>query len=172
MIAKILSKLDIEVWKDIPRYEGLYQVSNLGNVRTLNYKRSNQTKNIKLQKSKDGRIQIRLCKDGVRAPNTRVSQLEAIAFLNHTPCGFKIVVDHIDNDKENNKLYNLQLITNRENCSKDKKNGTSKHTGVCWNKKDKNWSANIYINGKFNYLGGFKNELKAAEAYQNKLKTL
>ena len=35
MIAKTLSRLGIEVWKDIPEYEGLYQVSNLGNVRSL-----------------------------------------------------------------------------------------------------------------------------------------
>ena len=35
MIAKTLSRLGIEVWKDIPEYEGFYQVSNLGNVRSL-----------------------------------------------------------------------------------------------------------------------------------------
>lgn len=172
MREKILSRLGIEVWKDIPKYEGLYQVSNLGNVRTLNYKRSRQPKNIKLQKNKDGRLQLRLCKDGVRAVNTRVSQLEAMAFLNHIPCGHDIVVDHIDNDNTNNKLYNLQLITNRQNCSKDRKKGTSKYTGVCWNKRSKRWIANIYINGEFNYLGGFKTELEAADAYQNKLETL
>ena len=40
MIAKTLSRLGIEVWKDIPEYEGFYQVSNLGNVRSLNYKKN------------------------------------------------------------------------------------------------------------------------------------
>ena len=39
MIASLLSRIGIEVWKDIPEYEGLYQVSNLGNVRSLNYRR-------------------------------------------------------------------------------------------------------------------------------------
>ena len=37
MNAKILSRLGIEVWKDIPGYEGVYQVSNLGNVRSLKF---------------------------------------------------------------------------------------------------------------------------------------
>ena len=41
MIAKTLSRLGIEVWKDIPEFEGLYQASNsLGNIRSLNYHRS------------------------------------------------------------------------------------------------------------------------------------
>ena len=39
MIASLLSRIGVEVWKDIPNYEGLYQVSNLGNVRSLNYKK-------------------------------------------------------------------------------------------------------------------------------------
>lgn len=37
-----------EIWKDIRGYEGLYQVSNLGNVRSLNYNRQNKIKNIKV----------------------------------------------------------------------------------------------------------------------------
>ena len=48
-------------------------------------------------------------------------QLVAIAFLGHTPCGNKLVVDHIDGNPENNHVLNLQIITQRENLSKDKK---------------------------------------------------
>ena len=44
MIAKTLSRLGIEVWKDIPEYEGLYQVSNLGNVKSLDRVSSNGRK--------------------------------------------------------------------------------------------------------------------------------
>ena len=101
-----------------------------------------------------------------------VSQLIAIAFLNHKPCGNKMVVDHIDTNKLNNKLYNLQVITNRENTSKDRKNGSSKYLGVSWNKSNKNWSATILINGKPKYLGSFTNEKEASQAYQNELKNL
>ena len=100
-----------------------------------------------------------------------VNQIMAIAFLSHKPCGHKIVVDHIDNNKLNNKLYNLQLITHRENISKDKK-GSSKYTGVCWHKIKNKWQSSIAINGKIKYLGIFTNEIEAAQAYQNELKKL
>jgi ribosomal protein L15E len=73
-----------------------------------------------------------------------------MAFLNHTPCGYKIVVDHIDNNiKTDNRLENLQLITQRENVSKDIKNTSSKYIGVCWHKKAKKWRSSIQINGKY-----------------------
>ena len=45
MINKLLSRLGIEVWKDIPNFKN-YQVSNLGNVKSLNYRRTKKAKNI------------------------------------------------------------------------------------------------------------------------------
>lgn len=51
----------------------------------------------------------------------RVHSLMAMTFLNHYYGNRKIIVDHIDNDPLNNKLENLQIITMKENCSKDKK---------------------------------------------------
>ena len=44
MIDSLLSRLGIEVWKDIPDFEGLYQVSNLGNVRIVNYRKTGKYK--------------------------------------------------------------------------------------------------------------------------------
>ena len=96
----------------------------------------------------------------------------SVSFLNHKPCGHKIVVDHINNNKENDKLYNLQLISNRENTVKDIKGGTSKYTGVCWNKRQCKWQSAIQINGKGKHLGYFKSEKKASQAYQNELKKI
>ena len=46
MIASLLSRINIEIWKDIPEYEGLYQVSNLGNVRSLNYRKKVLLRNL------------------------------------------------------------------------------------------------------------------------------
>ncbi len=80
----------------------------------------------------------------------------------------KIVVDHINNDPLNNKLYNLQLITQRENVSKDKK-GTSKYTGGSWSKTANKWTSNIRINGKIKHLGFYIKEKEAAQAYQKEL---
>ena len=166
MRAKLLSRLGIEVWKTIPEFES-YQVSNLGNVRSLKY---GKERILKKPIGGHGYNQIGIYKNKKCYKKT-VNQLMAIAFLNHKPSGHTMVVDHIDTNKLNNKLYNLQVITNRENLSKDRK-GTSKYTGVFWNKLNKNWRANISINGKPKNLGSFTNEKDASQAYQNELKKI
>ena len=166
MIAKLLSRVGIEVWKNIPEFEN-YQVSNLGNVKSLNY---GKERILKKPIGGGGYIQVGIYKNKKCSKRT-INQLMAIAFLNHKPCGHKMVVDHIDTNKLNNKLYNLQVITHRENISKDKK-GTSKYTGVFWNKANKNWRATISINGKPKNLGSFTNEIEASKAYKNELKKL
>ena len=169
MIAKLKSRLGIEVWKDIPEYEGLYQVSNLGNVRSLNFKNTKKVKILKKGLNSNGRYRITLSKNGKKKGNCKISQLSAMAFLNHKPCGHKIVVDHIDNDKENDKLYNLQLISNRENTIKDTKRGSSRYVGVSWSKTSKKWRATIHTQGKLKHLGYFTDEKEAAQVYQNEL---
>lgn len=166
MIAKVLSRLGIEVWKDLPEYVGHYKVSNLGNIRSLKH---NKTKILSKTLNKNGRYRVTLIKDRIIKTNTKLHQLVAICFLNHKPCGHKLVVDHIDNNKTNDKLYNLQLITNRQNCIKDIKPGTSKYTGVSWYKKSNKWRAAIQINGIIKHLGYYKNEYKASQAYQIEL---
>ena len=169
MKAKLLSRVGIEVWKNIPEFEGAYQVSNLGNVRSLKF---NKLKVLKKSINKKGRYKVNLCKNGQKISNCKISQLSAMAFLNHKPCGHKIVVDHIDNNKENDKLYNLQLISNRENTVKDTNRGSSKYVGVSWHKHQNKWRTTIYIKGKNKHLGYFADEIEAAQAYQNELKKL
>jgi len=167
MIAKVLSRIGIEVWKDLPEYEGIYQVSNLGNVRSLRFNKIRYIKSL----NDMGRYAVSLYKDKTRTTNNKVSVLVAEAFLNHKRCGHKIVVDHIDNNKINDRLYNLQLISTRKNSSKDKK-GTSKYTGVYKPTREKKWKAQIVVNGKVKHLGVFTDEKKASEAYQNELKKI
>ena len=95
-----------------------------------------------------------------------------MAFLNHEPCGMKIVVDHINYNIKDNRLVNLRLITNRENTSHRKKKGSSKYTGVCWHKQNLNWVAYIQVKGKNISLGSYKTEYEAHLAYQKALKEL
>jgi hypothetical protein len=166
MKAKLLSRIGIEVWKVIPEFES-YQVSNLGNVKSLKY---GKERILKQPINSKGYCQVNVYSNKKSKKKT-ISQLVAITFLNHKPCGFKIVVDHIDNNKLNNKLYNLQLITNRENLSKDRK-GNSKYTGVHLDKGRKKWRSAIRKNGKLKYLGVFTNEKEASQAYQKELKNL
>jgi len=87
-----------------------------------------------------------------------------------------LVIDHIDNNKSNNRLDNLQLISNRENSSKTLKKiqgkTYSKYVGVTWNKQINRWIAQIQVNKKHIHLGTFINEYDAHIVYQNKLKEI
>ena len=172
----------MEIWKEIKGYES-YEVSNLGRVKSLarivttaKGSRVLKEKILKpastgFKKLKTKHLGVFLTKNG-KAKTKKVHQLVAIAFLNHKPNGHKLVVDHIDNNSLNNELGNLQIITNRENTSKDKKNGASKFIGVSWNKSAKKWQSSISINGKNKHLGRFTNELEASKSYQNALSKL
>jgi hypothetical protein len=157
-----------EIFKDVKGYEGLYQVSNLGRVKSLKY---NKERILKLIPDAYGYYRCNLCSNG-KPKQFNVHILVAMAFLGHKSNGYKIVVDHIDNNEKNNRLDNLQLITHRENISKDIKGCSSKYVGVTWNKAKSKWQAQIMINGKLKYLGYFTNEIEAAEAYQLTLKNL
>jgi hypothetical protein len=157
----------MEVFKDIPNYEGLYQVSNLGNIKSLNYRRTGKSRILKLTENSCGYLKVCLSKNKSQKVIT-VHQLVSEAFLNHKPNGYTLVVDHIDNDKKNNNLKNLRVMSNRENCSKDRV-GSSKYTGVYFHKARGKWMAKIQLNGKYIYLGSYINEEDAAEAYKNTL---
>ena len=156
----------MEIWIDVKDFEGMYQVSNLGRVKSLD-RDSTIGRFLKERILSPGLSRgypiVVLSKEG-HSRSMTVHQLVAIAFLNHIPNGYDIVVDHIDNDKLNNNVNNLQLISHRQNCSKDKKGGASKYIGVTWDKKRNKWIAQIHINGKQKYLGSFTNELEASRA--------
>lgn len=153
-----------EIWKDIPNYEGLYQVSNLGRVKSLKF---NKEKLLKLYKDNYGYLRVNLSKNG-KQKLLKVHQLVSVVFLKHKPNGYSVVVDHIDNNPLNNNVNNLQLVSHRKNLSKDKK-GSSKYTGVRYHKQNKKWVSSIYVKGKHKHLGSFTNELDAAKAYNKYL---
>ena len=161
----------IETYKPIPEYEGIYEVSDMGNVRSLDRVDSanRRLKGVQFKKdsmSGSGYVFVTLCKNG-KTKQFYIHQLIAMAFLGHTPNRFKTVVDHIDNNKTNNVLTNLQLLTNRENSSKNV-TGSSKYTGVRKTKYN-TYRASIRIDGKKKELGTFKTELEAHYKYQEKL---
>lgn len=168
-----------EVWRDIPGYEGYYQVSDLGRVKSLSRVIKRNGKDLTIREDKilksglsgDGYYTVGLSMNN-KTHTKKIHNLIATSFLNHYTCGHNIVIDHINNNPLDNRLENLQLITNRENLSKDKNKGSSKYTGVSWKKKNKKWQSAIRINSKKVYLGLFTCELEASEAYQNKLKEI
>lgn len=164
-----------EIWKDVPGYENYYQVSDQGNVRSLHRKIWNGKG---FYEKKEKILKPFYCNDGYKVVDLRlesrrktikVHQLVAMAFLNHKPCGMKILVDHINNIKTDNSIENLQLVTNRYNASKDKKCGTSKYTGVSLDKRSNKWTSRIHNGEKYKFLGYFNCETAAHLAYQEEL---
>jgi hypothetical protein len=160
-----------EIWKDVPNYEGMYQVSNLGRVKSLKRKGVLKDKILKSGIGGRGYNLVGLMKERKRK-TIGVHKLVAMAFLNHKPNGYKEIVDHINNVKADNCLGNIQIISNRENTSKDRCGGTSNYVGVCYHKRANKWMSSICIDGKMKYLGYYTLEIDASKAYQEALKCL
>lgn len=162
-----------EVWRDIPEYEGLYQVSNLGRVKSLKQNKELILKPRMVGPKNKRYLEVVLYRNNKTKPY-RVHQLVAIAFLNHVPNGHKVIVNHLDENKLNNNLENLEITTNRKNISysKDKTKTTSKYIGVYYHKPNKKWLSRIRINGKYKHLGYFSTEEEAGLAYQKALYNL
>ena len=105
----------VEIWKDIPEYEGLYQVSNLGNIKSLsrrNKKRVNQERLMKLKLNSSGYYQVWLYKNN-KDRGFFVHRLVALVFIpnkNNLP-----EVNHIDAIKINNVVSNLEWCTHLQN---------------------------------------------------------
>jgi hypothetical protein len=157
-----------EIFKPIHGYEGHYEVSNMGNVRSVKFKKE---KLLKKSLNTSGYQQVGLHKKG-NIKTLQVHQLVAIVFLHHTPCGHNLVIDHINDIKTDNRVENLQIITNRENIFKTQGKYSSQYKGVHWHKTKKKWQSAFDLNKKRYYLGCFDNEYDAHLAYQNAIATM
>lgn len=102
-----------EIWRDIENYEGLYQVSNLGNVRSLNYGRSKVKRNLQIVVNKHlGYCQVGLTKNK-KTKTFRVHRLVAMTFIPNPEN--KSEVNHINGIKIDNRANNLDWVTPKEN---------------------------------------------------------
>ena len=125
--------MDNEIWKDIPGYEGLYQISNLGRIKSLPRERNNQysNKELILKQTDDGRgyLQVILNNNGKRK-GFKVHKLVAQIFLdkkifksmpneNKDEINLdKLEVNHImEFEKNNNSVDNLEWCTRLYNCN-------------------------------------------------------
>lgn len=115
-----------EEWRDIAGYEGLYQVSNLGNVKSLNYSRTGKEKILKQKLNKNGYYSIQLCNNRIRKMYL-VHRLVAQGFIlnpDKLPC-----VNHIDENKQNNCVDNLEFCSvayNNAYGTRNEKSSTSR----------------------------------------------
>lgn len=110
----------MEVWKDVKGYEGFYQVSNKGRVKSLartivrsdgQYK-SIKEKILKSGTSSKGYQQINLCRNG-KQKTMKIHRLVAEAYIPNSKN--KPEVNHKDGDKSNNVISNLEWVTPKEN---------------------------------------------------------
>ena len=117
-----------EIWKDIKDYEGLYQVSNWGRVKSLGnggtYKTSRMLQPVKTEK---GYLRVGLYKNG-KHKMCMVHRLVAFAFLDN-PEG-KPEVNHIDEDKTNNRVENLEWCDNKYNINYGTRNKRTSETQI------------------------------------------
>lgn len=104
-----------EIWKDIKEYEGLYQVSNIGNVKSLNYHQTGKERILRLGVNRGGYLIVQLCKNGKRKP-LRVHRLVLMTF-NPIDNMDKFEVNHRDENKQNNKLDNLEWCSRSYNIN-------------------------------------------------------
>lgn len=123
-----------EIWKDIPNYEGIYQASNIGRIKSLKF---GKERILKPRLNRRGYYHINLCKGGKAITNT-IHRLVMLAFVGESD----LEVNHKNGVKTDNRLENLEYCTGSENmlhCFRTglqkpllgEKHGSSKLTRAC-----------------------------------------
>ena len=174
-----------EIWKDVKDYEDLYEVSNLGRFRRhiskLKEGRDEESLIRAINTNKDGYSYVSASKEATKK-NRTVHQLVAAAFIPNFIYGTQI--NHIDGDKSNNCVDNLEVCDFSYNNAHahalglNPKKGKSKYRNVSTridkrhNTPKYTYMASVKINGKRNYIGTFTDEIEAAKAVDNFLDSI
>ena len=106
--------MENEIWKPVVGYEGLYEVSNIGNVRSLRWRGGHKTHNVFQRINKNGYYDLILVRNKT-IKYVLAHQLVAQAFIPN-PEG-KRCIDHIDGNRRNNRVENLRWCTHKENSN-------------------------------------------------------
>lgn len=160
-----------EIWKDVPKYEGFYQASNLGNIRSLerwvNNRGNLQYVPFRVLKRTyqvyTGYECVSLTKDGI---SKRV-YVHRVIMESFCGSGEGKYVDHKNEVRTDNRLENIRYCSNRDNAIFHFK-PINKFTGTSKTRSN-TWLAKIYFNGKRHGLGTRKTREKAHELYEEAL---
>lgn len=165
-----------EKWLPIPGYEGRYEVSNCGRVKSLTRTYENKNGNrhtvlskiLRPQQNIQGYLKVRLYKE-CKWRAYMVHRLVLLAFVGES----KLTVDHINSDAGDNRLENLRYCSQRQNniYSREKLKTSSKYVGVSRHSNPnlkKPWRSSIIINKKSVSLGFYADEYEAHLAYKSK----
>lgn len=124
MWIRMIKMNKVEIWKDIKGYEGKYQVSNTGKVRSLNYNNTGKVKELKLKLNRYGYYEVKLSKNN-KAKDFMVGKLVAEHFLEYIIKNDEMEVMHIK-DSKNNEVENLRYAYRSEILHNMYKKGSRK----------------------------------------------
>ena len=145
---------DNEIFKDIPGYEGDYQVSNQGRIKS--FKRYPQGKILCLKKDMCGYRQIGLSRNN-KSKSVTVHSLVILAFVGKGPDGMDI--NHIDGDKTNNHVDNLEYCTHHKNMRHAIKSGLLDNSGENHGQSKLTETQVLEIRARYEAGGIFQREL-------------
>jgi hypothetical protein len=159
-MAPVFSKpIDIA---PIEGYEELYWATSQGDVWSVRRRRFLSRDSVN---SKGYNI-VFLYKGGARKP-MHVHRIVAKLFVTNEDRATRNEVDHINNNRRDNRASNLRWVSRSENShnTSSHKGSTSRYLGVSWVNARNKWQAQIYLNGTNKFLGRFTCEHEAARAY-------
>lgn len=105
--------MDKEIWKDVVGYEGIYQVSNLGNIKNVNYRGTGKERKLN-GRINNGYVYVALTKNK-KAKMFLLHRLVAQAFIPNLKN--KDCINHLDCNRQNNRIDNLEWCTFQENIA-------------------------------------------------------
>jgi len=151
-----------EIWSFINGFGTLYQASNLGRIKSF-HGRSPRILKTSICNNGYHRVSLRL--NNIESKRL-VHRLVAESFINN-PLNL-MTVNHIDENKSNNNVINLEWVSQRSNSNHSCNiHGSSKFSGVSIHRASGKWRSCIQFNGQRINLGYFDDEIEASEAYLN-----
>ena len=143
-------------WRPIENYEGRYEISNTGEVKSLNWKRTGEIRTLAPQKLKIGYYAVALHNKGQKS--AYIHHLVANAFIPLEEG--KNYIDHINRDKTDNRVENLRRVTNGQNIRNTADRTENRCIYVL--PKGRGWKVQIKVgNDKVKHLGCFKDLTEA-----------
>lgn len=161
-----------EEWRPVVGFEGLYEVSNTGRVRSTHPWRGSTTRELTQHPDQKGALRVFLYAMNEQRRSVFVHRLVAESFVQSWHPS--LTVDHIDGDRSNNRADNLRGMSHADNCRafNRKVNGTSPYRGVYKSPNKGKWRSEIKFKGTRFYLGSFNSENEAAHAFNRKASEL